>query len=146
MPSQNHYPKQYIAACRSKISAQIFRYQALVAAVKMQTASVNPQLAIALAAFESVFFNNLVIVMDGFFVQRLRAMELKDGNPLNEVRMLVYSMMNNDGKLCPDDTIKYDPATSVLKYQIGDEIKVREAEFILLSSAFFADLEKKYAA
>jgi hypothetical protein len=146
MPSQNHYPKKYIDECRSKLAAQVFIYQALVAAARKQTGPVNPQLAIALTAFESVFFNNMVIVMDRYFVQRMRAMEMKDGNSLNEVRMLVNSMMNNDSKLYPDNTIKYDPARSVLKYRIGDEIKVKEAEFILLSSAFFADLEKKYVS
>lgn len=145
MLSQNHFTKKYIDKCRSRIAAQVFKYQALVAAARKQTTSVNPQLAIALNAFESVFFNNMVIVLDGYFVQRMGTMELKDGNPLNEVRMLVNSMMNDDNKLSLDHTIKYDPARSVLKYRIGDEIKLNEAEFILLSSAFFADLEKKYA-
>jgi len=146
MLSQNQYPKNYIDECRSRLAAQVFIYQALVAAARKQTGPVNPQLAIALTAFESVFFNNMVIVMDGYFVKRMRTMEMKDGNPLNEVRMLVNSMMNNDSKLCPDNTIKYNPARSVLKYRIGDEIKVKETEFILLSSAFFAALEKKYVS
>ena len=46
--------------------------------------------------------------------------------------------------MCADKTIKFDPAKSVLKYRVGDEIKLNEAEFIRLSSAFFAEFEGKY--
>jgi hypothetical protein len=52
-------------------------------------------------------------------------------------------MMNNNNVMCADKTIMFDPATSVLKYRIGDEIKLKEADFILLS--FFAEIESKYA-
>jgi hypothetical protein len=89
------------------------------------------------------------------FVHRSRTLELKDGNPLNEVRMLANAMMYNNsimsagaGHLFADGlvvkTIKYDPAKSVLKYRIGDEIKLTEADFILLSAAFFAEIERKF--
>ena len=40
-------------------------------------------------------------------------MEGKDGNPLNEVRILCNSMMNNNNKMCADKTIKFDSAKSV---------------------------------
>jgi hypothetical protein len=33
---------------------------------------------------------------------------------------------------------------SVLKYKIGDESKLSEKNFTLLSKAFIADIEKKY--
>jgi len=46
--------------------------------------------------------------------------------------------------MCADKTIKFDPAKSVLKYRIGDEVKLMEADFIRLSSAFFAEIESKY--
>jgi hypothetical protein len=38
-----------------------------------------------------------------------------------------------------------NPASSVLKYQLGDEIRLTERDFVLLFEAFFADIEKKYA-
>jgi len=86
----------------------------------------------------------MVLALDSYFVHRARAIEKKDGNPLNEVRMLCNSMMNNNDILCADTTIKYNPAKSMLKHRVGDEIKLNEADFILLSSAFFAEIERKY--
>lgn len=82
--------------------------------------------------------------MDSYFVHRARAIEKKDGNTLNEVRMLCASMMYSNNRMGADKTIKFDSAKSVLKYRVGDEIKLSEADFILISSAFFAEIERKY--
>jgi len=32
----------------------------------------------------------------------------------------------------------------VLKYQVGDEIRLSRKDFLLLSGAFFAEIESKY--
>ncbi|MDQ1397926.1 MAG: hypothetical protein QOG64_3185, partial [Acidimicrobiaceae bacterium] len=40
--------------------------------------------------------------------------------------------------------IKLVPDESVLKYHEGDEIRLTEAEFVLLSDAYFAQIEEKY--
>jgi hypothetical protein len=53
-------------------------------------------------------------------------------------------MMNNNDLMCADKTIKFDPAKSVLKYRVGDEIKLNEADFVRLAAAFFAEIESKY--
>jgi len=53
------------------------------------------------------------------------------------------AMMNNN-RMGTDKTIKLDPAKSVLKYRVGEEIKLKEADFMLLSSAFFAEIASKY--
>ena len=66
-------------------------------------------------------------------MHRLRGIEGKDGNPLNEARMLCNSMMNNDYGVCADKTIKYVSAKSVLKYEVGGAIRLSERDFILLS-------------
>jgi hypothetical protein len=121
------YTKKYIAACRAKVENDVSAYK-----------KVNAK------PMEIAFFNNMVIVLDHLFVHRLRTVEGKDGNPLNEVRLLADSMMNNNNKMTVDTTIKYDPAQSVLKYEAGKEIQVNEADFVLLSKAFFAEIERKF--
>jgi hypothetical protein len=49
-------------------------------------------------------------------------MELKDGNPLNEAKVLCNSVTTNNGRLWFDKTIKLDPAKSILGFKVGDEI------------------------
>ena len=83
----NNYTQKYIDDCRSKVTAQVSAYQALVAAARNKTATDKPLLNAAIEAFEPHFFNNMVLALDNYFVHRARAIEKKDGNPLNEVRM-----------------------------------------------------------
>jgi hypothetical protein len=135
----NNYTKEYVDDCRSKIAAQVSAYRALVAAAKPHAAT-----KAAIEAFEPHIFNNMVLVLEIHFVHRARGKEGKIGNPLNEVRMLSNSIMSNGGVMCADKTIKYDPAKSVLKLRIGDEVKLNEEGFVLLSAAFFAEIKSKY--
>jgi hypothetical protein len=90
------------------------------------------------------------------FVHRLTGIEGKDGNPLNEVRVLCNSILLNQGKLqvdklpgWPNSAVashKLPPEKSMLKLRVGDDVKLSEADFVRLSKAFFAEIEKKYAA
>jgi hypothetical protein len=52
--------------------------------------------------------------------------------------------MSNNGRMVADKSIRLDPATSILKCRVGDEIAVREEGFESLAKAFFADLENKF--
>ena len=140
----NSYTKRYVDDCRSRIAAQVAAYRALVAAAKPRASADEQLLKAALEAFEPHFFNSMVLALDSHFVHRARAMEKKDGNPLNEVRMLSNSIMNNGSVMCADKTIKYNPATSVLKRRVGDKITLNEADFTRLSSAYLAEIEAKY--
>ncbi len=139
MLGMRNYTKKYIAECRAKLGRDISTYKKLAITAKNQLAGVQ-----ALEEFEVTFFNNMILLIDHLFVHRLRTVEGKDGNPLNEVRLLSDSMMNNHNKLGGDKTIKYDPDRSVLNYKVGDEIKLNEADFVLLSKAFFAEIESKF--
>jgi hypothetical protein len=141
MLSVNRYSQEHIDASRARVDAQISTYRALIRAAKKTKAS---PLASALDSFEPVFFNNMVLVLDSYFTHRARGMEGKDGNPLNEVRVLCTSMVENDGLMGADKTIKLDPSKSVLGYHVGDEIRVTEADFVRLSGAYFSELEKRY--
>lgn len=99
----------------------------------------------ALDELEGVLFNNMVLVLDRFFVHRLRSVTGKDGNPLNEVELLADSIMNNGSVLRnTSNVIKYAPDKSVLKLKVGDPIRLTAAKFEELASAFFDDLKRKY--
>jgi hypothetical protein len=140
----NTYPQTYIDACRTRVEVQLADFQKLVAA-KNRAGSKGPVFDKAFAAFESAFFNNLVIVLEGYFVHRTRGVEKKDGNPLNEVRVMAASMMLNGEVMMADSSVKMDPEKSVLKLSVGDKIALNEQSFTLLFKAFFEDLQTKYA-
>jgi uncharacterized protein YijF (DUF1287 family) len=76
----------------------------------------------------------------------MRGKEGKDGNPLNEVRMIANSIMNASGAFTADKTIKYDPARSVLKYKPGDKLSLTSGGCTRLAAAFFTEIERKYVA
>lgn len=133
------YPRNYIDGCRAHIDANVAAYRRLLEATKADAGGA------AVQVFEATFFSDLVLILDEFFVHRLRAVEGKDGNALNEVRLLSQAIMNNHGMLQADKTIKYDPSKSVLKYAIGDEIKLTEADFTRLSDAFLSEIESKFS-
>ncbi|MDV6280747.1 hypothetical protein [Rhodococcus jostii] len=100
----------------------------------------------ALEDFEPLFFDNMVLVLDRYFVHRIRSVTGKDGNPLNEVEIIADSLMNNDGVLRGISVLKYVSGQSVLKLEIGDRIRVSAEDFERLSAAFFAELRSRFLA
>jgi hypothetical protein len=100
--SMSNYSQQYIDECRRQIDAQVAAYKILVAAGADLRGSSKTQFDSAIHAFEPVFFNNMVLVLENYFVHRTRAKEKKDGN---EVRILSTSMMNNNGRMAADNSI-----------------------------------------
>jgi len=135
------YDKAYVASCRAVIDANVKSYDEQVGR--------EPR-----GAFEVRFFNSQVLLLDYMFVHRLSGIEGKDGNPLNEVRVLCNSILFNGGKLqveklpkWPNSAVsglKLPPERSLLKLKPGDAIQIRRADFIRLSAAFFEEIEKKY--
>ncbi len=150
MLGMKKYPKEYIDACRSRVDADLAAYRKLAAATKNLPATNKT----AIEAFETTFFNNMVLMLDYLFVHRLTGIEGKDGNPLNEVRVLCDSMLGSsparrvyrggNNMMTADESIKLSPEKSVLKYQTGDQIRLKEADFLRLSEAFFAEIEGRY--
>src|SRR5207249_3219271 len=135
------YPKDYIAACRARVDADLRAYRSQ--AGKTPTKE-----------FEARLFNDPVLLLDYMFVHPLSGIEGKDGRPLNEVRVLCNSILLNRGKLQGDKLpgwpnsavagIKLPPEQSVLKLNPTDEVRLSKADFERLSKAFFAELEKKF--
>ena len=128
MLASGTYDEQYVRDCRGRIDAQVAAY----AEVRADE------------AFEVVFFTGLLLQLELMFVHRLRGKELKDGNPLNEVRLLAASVLTNGGKLPADKGIRLRPETSVLGHAVGDPIALREADFRALAAAFFAEVDRKF--
>jgi len=139
----NNYEQGYINECRERVNAQLSAYRNLAAAIDQTQTNTKP-LHEAIDTFEPVFFNNMVLLLDQLFVHRSRVIEGKDGNPMNEVRVICNSLLNNKGKLIADKSIKLNPANSVLGYKVGDEINLTETDFKRLSDGFFAAVENVF--
>lgn len=131
------YEKKFINACRTNINEQLKTYNKLLMDIR------NP-FGVSVKEFEHAFFRNMVILLDAFFVHRLRTIEGKDGNPLNEARVVSSSLLFNNGKLKMDSSIRLKPEKSILKFNPGEDIKITQEGFSLLANAFFRELEKKY--
>jgi len=124
------YPKEYVASRRARIADAVAAYSALP--------SVDE-------GFESVFFDNLLLALELSFVHRGRGMEGKDGNPLNEVRMLCSSLLEHDGVFTAEKSIKLVPERSVLGYEFGAAIALDEEQFTRIADAFFAEIERRFS-
>jgi hypothetical protein len=135
------YSQDYIDACRARVDADLRAYRKQVGKAPSKE-------------FEVCFFNDQVLLLDHMFVHRLTDIEGKDGNPLNEVRVLCNSILLNHGKLQVDKlpgwpnsaggSIKLPPEKSVLKLRAGELVKLSEADFVRLAKAFFEEIEKRY--
>jgi hypothetical protein len=130
------YEKTYIDQCAGQLEALLAGYDEVAAAATAFGSSVGD--------FEGRLATSLVIVLDAFFVHRLRGVEGKDGNPLNEVRMLAESILHNDGVLAANSTIKYRPETSVLGYEIGATIAPNRRQIEELAQRYFEEMERRF--
>jgi len=138
------YKKDYVEECRKAVAAQLSAYRNLIETARKEAGAGNKAMASAIGSFTPGYFNSLVLALDHLFLHRLRTRELKDGNALNEVRMLCNSIMEHEQVMTEDTQIKYDPARSISKIKIGEKISMDEEKFARLASGFFDEIEKKY--
>ncbi len=141
MLGMKSYPKESIASCRARIKRDMKAYSELPVTAKK--------------LLEHTFFNNLLLALEYSFVHRLAGSEGKDGNPLNEVRVLCNSLVLNGGKVQVErlpnwpmsavSGLRLPPAKSVLGLKPGDKIALTESDFTRLSDAFFIELEKRFS-
>jgi len=142
MRGRKTYTKAEFEHAKAAIDQQLAAYKKLVKTVAPSTT--EKKVNATLDSFETLFFNNMILALDRYFVHRIRPVTGKDGNPLNEVELLAESLMNNNGVLAVSNVIKLIPDQSVLKLQFGDPIKLNEEQFERLSGAFFAELKRKF--
>jgi hypothetical protein len=142
MLGRKNYTQEELDHAKAAIDQQLAAYKKLVRAVGGATK--DKKVDAALQAFEVRFCSNMVLALDRPFVHRLRVVTGKDGNPLNEVELLVDSLMTNDDVLQGNNVVKFVADESVLKLEIGDPIRLTASDFERLASAFFAELEEKF--
>lgn len=129
MLGRKNYPREYIERCRRDVEAQIEEFNDL------------PPVT---STFARRLAGHLVIVMDACFVNRLRATEGKDGNALNEVRLLAQSLMYGD-VVVDDSTVTWTKDAMVLGLTKGDDLELTISDVDRLQRAFFAQMIDKYA-
>lgn len=142
MLGRKNYTQEEFDHAKTAINQQLAAYKKLAKAVNSLTADADVNSA--LEAFEPLCFNNMTLVLDRYFVHRLRLVTGKDGNPLTEVELMTESLMNNDGVRRGNNVIKLTLEQSILKLNIGDRIKLTAAQFDRLSKAFFSELQAKF--
>lgn len=128
------YSIDFIMAGRKRAEKQLKLYDALAKKAGKEAEAFAPE-----------FFNTMVLALDHYFMHRLRGKEGKDGNPLNEVRMLAASLLENDGVMTRDNTIKYDPGKSITGIALGQKIVVDRQQFEALMDGFFDEIGAKFA-
>jgi 2-keto-4-pentenoate hydratase len=133
------YTQEELDAARSAVEQQLVAYRTLADA-----APAGSKAGAALADFEPIVFNRMVLVLDRYFVHRLRTVTGKDPNPLNEVELLTESLLNNDGVLRTGNVVRWVPEQSVLGLRAGDRIRLTADDFERLSTAFLAELERRF--
>jgi len=138
MLGRKTFTQEELDGCRAALDEQLGAYTRLAEAAGQNGG------AAALADFDRPFFTNLVLVLDRWFVHRIRAVSGKDGNPLNEVELIADGLMLHDGTLPASTVIKYAPDRSVLGLEAGDRIALTADEFERLSAAFLAEIEKRF--
>lgn len=141
MLGRKTYTQPELDHARAAVAEQIAAYDTLARAVD---AAADARATSALATFEPLFFNNMVLVLDRFFEHRVRQVAGEDGNPLNEVELLADSLMNNDGLLRASSVIRLVPGETVLALESGDRIRLTAAQFDRLARAFLAEIETRY--
>ncbi|MGN6792735.1 MAG: hypothetical protein ACTHJW_10145 [Streptosporangiaceae bacterium] len=141
MLGRKDYTREELDHAREAFGQQLGAYRQLAYAVASGT---DDKAKAALAGFEPLFFANLTLALDRYFVHRLRIVTGKDGNPINEVELLSDSLMNNNGVLRGNNVIKYVPEQSVTKLEIGEAITPTEDDFGRISAAFLDELERKF--
>lgn len=111
MLGRKNYTPEELDHCKAAVDQQLAAHKTLVKAVA--SATTDKKANSALQAFEALFFNNMTLVLDRYFVHRLRMVTGKDGNPLNEVEMLCDFLINNNGIMRDSNVIKLIPDQSV---------------------------------
>ncbi|MBS1861025.1 MAG: hypothetical protein JSS68_04865 [Actinobacteria bacterium] len=118
------YDRHYVAACRESVGAAVEELRRVGAG--------------------SAAWNQLVAALDRWFSLRNPKVEGRDGNPINEVRVLAESVTERGAVMTVPRGIKLAPDSSVLGFAEGEEISLDGDAFERLFDAFLAEVEEKF--
>ena len=88
--------------------------------------------------------NHLALALDRYFLHRQRSVEGRDGNPLNELRMISDSVAECGGVLSPDATIDYRPEESVLGLSLGTQLALEREHLAKLAKSVFNEIRIRF--
>jgi hypothetical protein len=125
------YTTEELESCRDHVDALLAAWEAD---------------AVEDSTLEGLVFVQAVVALDAWFVHRLRSQEGKDGNPMNEVRVLADSVVANDGIVRVEGGIRWVPERTVLGLGVGDEVVVTANGFERLAAAYLAAVEATYVS
>ena len=128
MLGRANYPMGYIEAVHARVS------RVLKAFDKAKPAE----------PFATDALLDVVLGLEMAFVHRLRGQEGKDGNPLNELRMIAMSVLEFGGVMTGDKTIRWTPEKSVTGLRIGDKIVLSRKQVGALLDAVIEEVAKKF--
>ncbi|WEK05459.1 MAG: hypothetical protein P0Y65_04160 [Candidatus Devosia phytovorans] len=138
MLAMTSYPEVYVQLTAAKVEEQHAAYAALAKSAQGTAAEQ------ALTAFASEYFATALLALDHHFMHRMRGMEGKDGNALNEVRMLSDSIMEHGGVLQENKTMKYRSDKAIAGIAIGQKIVLDAATFERLAKAYLEEIGKRF--
>jgi hypothetical protein len=136
------YTRAEVNSCRAALDQALAAHAALTEAVAAATPA--DKVAAALEELDGVLFNDLLLVLDRWFVHRLRGVTGKHGTPLNEVELISDSLRDNGGIFRGSTVITYVPEQAVVGLRPGDRIRLTREDFERLAAGTFAELEEKY--
>lgn len=118
------YDRHYVATCRESVGAAVEELRRVGAG--------------------SVAWNQLVVALEHWFTQRIPKVEGRDGNPLNEVRVIADSVIEHGAVMTVPKGIKLRAEASVLGFKEGEEISLDGDAFERLFDAFLTEVEARY--
>lgn len=131
MLAVNHYSSHYIQDCIKRVDRLLERYEILAQGISD---------AKMLTAFEAEFYNNLVLVLDAMFMNRLITKAHYETS-IYEVRELTTSLLNSEDILLREDK---STASPTLRLKPGATIRLNKEQFILLSKTYFTEIEQHF--
>jgi len=138
MLGRKTYEPEELAQAKTAIDKEVRAYKKVAKAAAGDDAAAS-----AIAAFEPLFVNGLIMTLDRFFIHRVRPVVGKDPNPLNEVEVLAESLLAGT-TLKTNKVIKWVPDQMVLGLEDGDPLSLTVVQFERLAKAFFAELEARF--